>query len=218
MRSFKNLVFDLDGTLVDSSEGVIEAVNYSLKQLGEPSQPPEAIKPFIGYPLEKMYPNFTDAPIDKLLEHFQERAAQTVISSTRVLPGVEIAIRELRSRGYRLAIATTKIKPHVIGILEKFGWSQLFETSAGSDEVEQVKPDPSILHLVLRRLDARASETMMIGDTVNDVLAARAIPMTVTAVASLYGERQKLLASQPDYFIEQLGDLSGILDHGPENV
>ena len=215
MSLFKNLIFDLDGTLIDSSDGVVEAVNYSLKQMGEPPQSPEAIKPFIGYPLEEMYPHLTDASIDDLLVHFQIRAAQTVISSSRVLPGVEDTIRELRSRGYRMAIATTKIKLHVTGILEKFDLLQFFETTACGDEVERVKPDPAILHLVLRRMNVRASETMMIGDTINDVLAAKAVPMTVTAVVSLYGGRQKLQASQPDHFIERLTDLSGILDHGP---
>ena len=85
----KNLIFDLDGTLIDSSDGVVQAVNYSLRQMGEAEQPADVIKKYIGYPLSTMYPDFTDAPMRELYAHFQVKAAETVVSSTIVLPGVE---------------------------------------------------------------------------------------------------------------------------------
>ena len=212
MNRVKNLIFDLDGTLIDSSEGVVEAVNYSLEKVGAPPQTPDAIKPYIGYPLEKMYPNFTDAPVDELCAHFQEKATETVVSSTVSLPGVDSTLRELCDRGYRLAIATTKIKVHVNGIIDKFGWQDRFAVATGGDEVEQVKPDPTIFLLTLERLKAPKSESMAIGDTINDVIAARAVPLMVTAVLSPYGGREKLMASGPDYFIENLPELLPLLD------
>jgi len=212
LNRVKNLIFDLDGTLIDSSEGLVKAINYSLEKMGEPPQTPEAIKPFIGYPLEKMYPNFTNAPVDELYAHFQVKAAETVVSSTVALPGVDSTLRELHGRGYRLAIATTKIKVHVNGIIDKFGWQDLFTTATGGDEVERVKPDPAIFQLTLERLKASKSESMVIGDTINDVIAARAVPLTVTAVLSPYGGREKLMASGPDYFVENLPELLRILN------
>jgi len=208
----KNLIFDLDGTLIDSSRGVVEAVNYSLREMGQPEQKPETIQAFIGYPLEKMYPHFTDAPLEELCELFQRKAAETVVSSAVTLPGVKQTLLELNRRQYRMAIATTKIKAHIEGILEKFGWPGLFQAVTGSDEVEKAKPDPSIFRLTLKRLKADPSETMVIGDTINDILAARAVPMKVTAVASPFGGKEKVIAAEPDFFIESITQLLDLLD------
>jgi HAD superfamily hydrolase (TIGR01509 family) len=210
--ALQNLIFDLDGTLVDTSQGVVEAVNYSLKQMGQLEQEPEVIKRFIGYPLEQMYPHFTNAHLEKLCEHFQTKANVTVVPSAIALPGVEEVLHELRRRQYRMAIATTKIRRNIEGILQKFGWEQIFMTVAGSDEVGKAKPDPSIFRLTLERLKADPSETMAIGDTVNDVLAAKAVPMKITAVASPYGGREKVIAAAPDFFIESLSEIFNILD------
>ena len=213
MTLIKNLIFDLDGTLIDSSPGVVEAVNYSLRQMGQPEQEPEVIKTFIGYPLEKMYPQFTDAPLEELYAHFRAKAAETIVSSTEILPGVTQTLRRLEERGYRMAIATTKIKANVNGILEKLGWQKIFHVATAGDEVEKVKPDPAIFRLTLERLNAESHETMVVGDTVNDVLAARAVPMKVVAVASPYGGRRRVAAVGPDFFIESITELEDLLDN-----
>ena len=124
---YKHLIFDLDGTLIDSSDGVVEAVNYSLIQMGEPPQSPEVIKPYIGFPLEQMYPDFTDAPYEELYAHFTVKARETVVASTTALPHVEKVLARLHETDLRLAIGTTKIKRHVDGIVAKLGWKEYFD-------------------------------------------------------------------------------------------
>jgi HAD superfamily hydrolase (TIGR01509 family) len=214
---YRFIIFDLDGTLIDSSEGVVQAINYSLEQMGEPPQSPETIKPYIGYPLETMYPDFTDAPYDELYAHFTVKAAQTVVASTCALPYTDEVLQQLAANGRTLAVATTKIKKHVDGIVDKLGWRDYFSAAVGGDEAPRFKPDPAIFHLALERLQARPEEAMVVGDTINDVHAARAVPMAVTAVASPYGHRDELLASQPDHFIEDIRQLPEVLrsvEHG----
>lgn len=213
MSRIKNLIFDLDGTLIDSSDGVVEAVNYSLEQMGEKPRPAEIIKAYIGYPLSTMYPDFTDKPLDQLYAHFQKRAAETVIASTRALPEVEETIRDLHDKGYRLAIATTKIKRHLHGILDLLGWQDLFVAGVGGDEVERVKPDPMAFQVTLERMKADGDVTLVIGDTENDVLAAKAVPLRVVAVRSPYGSDARLRAAQPDHFLESIAELPGLLTH-----
>jgi HAD superfamily hydrolase (TIGR01549 family) len=208
----KNLIFDLDGTLIDSSRGVVEAVNYSLRQMGQPEQKPEAIKPFIGYALEVMYPEFTDAPLEELHKHFQVKAAESVVSSTVVLDGVGETLAILAGQNYTMAIATTKIKKHIDKIIDKFGWRPYFKTWVGGDEVAKVKPDPEIFFKILDRLKADSSETLVVGDTINDILAARAVPMPSVAVLSPYGGREKLKVAHPDYFLESVADLPDLLE------
>jgi 2-phosphoglycolate phosphatase len=212
LTNIENLIFDLDGTLIDSSHGVVEAVNYSLRQMGQPEQKPEVIKTFIGYSLEEMYPHFTDAPLKELYAHFRVKAAETVVASTEILPGVAQTLRRLDDRGFRMAIATTKIRANVNGILEKLGWQKLFHATTAGNEVEKVKPDPSILRLTLKRLKAEPSETIVVGDTINDILAAKGVPMKVVAVASPFGGQEKVIAANPDFFIESITELLDLLD------
>ncbi len=209
--TIRNIIFDLDGTLIDSSDGVVEAVNYSLRQMSEPEQPAEVIKPFIGYPLSQMYPTFSKAPVKELCRHFQTKAAETVVASTVILPNVEAALSDLMSSGYCLAIASTKIRFHIDLIVKKFGWQNVIAAYSGGDEVSAVKPDPEIFRLTLSRIEGVAEDTIVVGDTVNDVLAAKEVPMTVVAVDSPYGGRQRLLDAGPDYFINSIADLSGLL-------
>ena len=208
---YKHLIFDLDGTLIDSSDGVVEAVNYSLTQMGEAPQSPEVIKPYIGFPLKEMYPNFTDAPYKELYAHFTVRAAETVVASTTALLHVEEVLARLHKTDIRLAIGTTKIKRHVDGIIAKLGWSDYFDVLVGGDEAVRFKPDPAVFQIALKRLNATPADTMVVGDTINDVLAAKAVPMAVTAVASPYGNSDSLVASQPDHFIQDIRELPELL-------
>ncbi len=214
--AIKNLIFDLDGTLIDSSDCVVDAVNYSLRQMGQAEQPTAAIKRYIGFSLETMYQAFTEAPIAELCRHFQVRVAETVEANTIVLEGAELVLQELQERGYRMAIATTKIKRNVRVIVDKFGWERFFDAAAAGDEVAHVKPDPAVLLLALNRLKARAEETLVVGDTVNDILAARAVPMKVAAVSSPYRDSREIRMLEPDYYIESISRLTGILDHSQD--
>ena len=207
-----HLIFDLDGTLIDSSDGVVAATNYALTQLGLAVRTDEEIKRFIGFPLQQMFAAFTDAPYDQLWAHFQVKAKDSIVGTTVPLPHVEKTLRLLQQQGYRMAIATTKIKVHVDLILEKCGWESFFETTVGGDEVAQVKPAPDAFELALRRLDADRHNSIVIGDTINDVLAARTLQIPVIAVASPYGGHDDLRHAGPTYHIESLADLPATLD------
>ena len=211
MKSVRHLIFDLDGTLIDSSEGVVDAVNYSLRMMSQSEQPPERICSFIGFPLEVMYARFTDAPLSELRRHFQVRAVETMVTSTVALEGAAVALNELKSSGFRMAVATTKIKRHVEGILAKFGWTPFFEATVGADEVDRVKPAPEAFELAVRRLGGKPSDSIAIGDTINDIAAAKAVPMPIVAVTSPYGGNDEMLALRPDYHLESVAELPALL-------
>jgi len=212
LKPFRYLIFDLDGTLIDSSVGVVDAVNYSLRRMNLPEQPKERIVRFIGYPLSWMYHDFTDAHIEELHRHFQARAAETMVASTVVLDRVPEILEQLLMAGYRMAIATTKIRRHVEGVIEKYGWSKFFDALVAADEVVNVKPAPDAFRLALKRLGTTPQRAIVVGDTINDVYAAHAVPMKVVAVESPYGGLVELQASRPDYLIKSLSELPGTLE------
>lgn len=209
--TIRNLIFDLDGTLIDSSSGVVEAVNYALAQNGLPQETSERIVSYIGYPLEKMFADFTDFPYEALHREFQAKARESMVGSAVALDAAGDVLAQFHRDGYRMAVATTKIQRHLTGIIEKLGWSDYFAATVGSDDVARVKPYPDALHLVMSNLGASVEETVFIGDTENDVLAAKAVPMQSIAVASPYGRSVELMAAGPDYFIESLKDLPELI-------
>jgi HAD superfamily hydrolase (TIGR01509 family) len=210
--TIRNLIFDLDGTLIDSSEGVIEAVNYALTQMGASPQPPDSIKKYIGYPLHQMFADFCDAPADRLYAHFQVKAASTVVRSAVPLPNVEETLANLQRRGYAMSIATTKTRAHLDGIIHKLGWEIYFRTSVSGSDVAKPKPDPAAFHLALKLMNCTPESAIVIGDTINDVLAAQAVPMRVVAVDSPYGDQANLDSVTPDFTIKHLPDLLTILN------
>lgn len=211
MKHIRTIIFDLDGTLIDSSDGVVEAVNYSLAQMGEPIQPPEKIKSFIGFPLTVMYPHFSDKPLKELYAHFQIKAADTVVASTVVLPGVEPVLQQLKDLGYTLTIASTKIRKHISGVVDKFGWEKYFDAYSGGDEVKHVKPAPDIFALTLEKINASKEESIVVGDTINDIHAAQAMQVPVIAVHSPYGNKKEVEASSPNYIIDSIKQLVPLL-------
>lgn len=208
---YKNIIFDLDGTLIDSSEGIVEAVNYSLIKMGDQTQPPDEIKKYIGYPLSQMYPMFSKNSIKELYHYFQEKAKTTIVNTTIAIPGVQPVLDRLVENNYKLSIASTKIRENIDGIINKLNWGKYFNTWCGGDEVAKVKPDPEILLLALGKMKAEKDETIVVGDTVNDIYAAQNCNMKVVAVRSPYGNDDILKDANPDYFINTLSELKNIL-------
>ena len=205
------LIFDLDGTLIDSSAGVVEAVNYSLKMTGHSIRPADHICRYIGYPLKQMYADFGVEPFDQLYRHFQDRAATSVIEASQALVGADSTVRHLHNSGYRMAIATTKVRRHVDQIVDKLGWRECFEALVGGDEVPAPKPDPAAFLMAVSRLGARIEDAIVIGDTINDILAARQVSIASIAVKSPYGGNDTLMASAPDYVIDTIAELPLLL-------
>ncbi len=209
--NIRYIIFDLDGTLIDSSSGVIASTNFALTQLGQPSRSPEEIKRFIGHPLEEMFGSFTDAPMDKLIEKFHEKARETMVASATALPGTEEIVKLLYQARYHLAVATTKYLNHTQGIIDKMGWSQYFEATASGDEVPRVKPAPDLVRLAMERLGASAGNTVMVGDTVNDIEAARAAGIAVIAVRSPFGD-DDLNSHHPNMLVPRFTDLKALFN------
>ncbi len=213
-----HVIFDLDGTLIDSSAGVVEAVNYAFSQLGETPPSAESIRASIGFPLEEFFRQVSDLPVPELYRHFQVRAAESVVGAAVPLAGVQETLDALGARGYCLGIATTKINAHINRILRKLNWEKYFKARVGADDVRNVKPDPEAFLLAMTRLGARPASTLVVGDTVNDVVAAQAIPVRVAAVDSPYGGADRVRALSPDYVIARLPELIEILENGNSKV
>ncbi|MCH9032132.1 MAG: HAD family hydrolase, partial [candidate division Zixibacteria bacterium] len=109
------------------------------------------------------------------------------------------------SQSIPTAIGTTKTRKHTALIVEKMGWSELLEAFACGDEAKQ-KPEPDIFNLALDRIGVDASEALVVGDTVNDVLAARSAGIRVVTIESPFGDKSALLTAPPDAHFQNLSE------------
>ena len=195
----KAIIFDLDGTLIDSEADLALAVNDMLTQLERPTFKLHEIQPWIGNGAHALVKRALSGGMqidESISESFFEKAFTTFITSyeqnvcvkTSIYPGVRVSLKVLKAQGYKLAIVTNKPIQFVHPILEKLGLDNLFEIILGGSCVEKRKPDPIPLITVCERLNISASECVMVGDSINDIIPANALKMQ--SIALMYGNAQ----------------------------
>jgi len=206
------IVFDLDGTLVDSLRDIATAANAALTRLapGMPPLPPEDVRAFVGEGarvlVERMLERAgVDAPVDEVLPVFLECYRSCLLDTTRLFPGVEEALHRLRGR--LLAVLTNKPGDLSRTILEGLRVADRFARIWGPADVPARKPDPAgLLHLA-RELGVSPADTIMVGDSPVDVRTGRAAK--VRTVGVIYGlDPAALRADPPDLLIGDLRELA----------
>jgi phosphoglycolate phosphatase len=206
----KNIIFDLDGTLVDSKRDIAAAQHWVLVQLGVHSYKPEELYPLIGKPLRDTFLTLLPADlherIPEAVELYKNHYPPRALDTTTLFPGVRETIETLRERGIRLATATTKLSAGTRRVLTHFGIAEYFDQIQGSDNIP-FKPDPFIITKILEDQSWEKSGTLMVGDTDNDILAGKRANVPTCGVT--YGSLTKEQIEQlnPDIIIHSLPEL-----------
>jgi phosphoglycolate phosphatase-like HAD superfamily hydrolase len=202
-------LFDLDGTLIDSSAGVVRAFHAAQRALGEPPADPAQIRRRIGYPLIDTVAALSRAPGEAFLAVFRSEALASMHLHSHLLPGAGELVNWLGERGRVLGIVTSKRRDIAVRILAHLGILGSFRTVVGADCVSEVKPRPAPLWEAARRLDLDASRLIMVGDTQNDVQAALAAGLPVIALTS--GVDDRLLLAGAHLILDDARTLLGQL-------
>jgi len=212
------LICDLDGTLVDSAPDLTSAVNDLLAEAARPPLSEAAVRRMVGDGVPKLVERALTASgglpeagaladyVARYLGFYESRLTEL----TRPYPGAVETLSELKSTGWRLAICSNKPEGPSRHILAALGLDNLFEAVAGGDTFAVKKPDPGHVRGVLDALGAAPDEAVMLGDSLNDVLAARGAGLPVIAIANGYGPvpAQEIGA---DALIETFAELPGAL-------
>jgi phosphoglycolate phosphatase len=206
----KNIIFDLDGTLVDSKRDIAAAQHWVLGQLGVHSYTPEELYPLIGKPLTETFAVLLPADLHERIpeaaELYKAYYPPRAFDTSTLFPGVGETIETLRTRGIRLATATTKLSAGTRRVLTHFGIAEYFAQIQGSDDIP-FKPDPFIITKILKDQSWEKSETLMVGDTDNDIIAGKRANIPTCGVT--YGSLTKAQIAQlnPDIVIHSLPEL-----------
>ena len=207
------LIFDLDGTLIESKWDIAESVNLTLAELGLPKRELDEIFGFVGDGVKKLlrlsvgessHVSFEDA-----LRVFRGHYLAHCLDRTQFYPGVEKTLGHFAQT--RKAVATNKSIEYTRVILKGLG-SQHFQCVVGGDNGFGLKPEPGMLLHVIERLKVPKERTVLVGDSTNDINGGHNAGIRVCAVGYGMGNREKMTACQPEWFIERPEELMEIFE------
>lgn len=209
------IIFDLDGTLVDSSGDIAHAANKTLREMGFPDMTVSEIKANVGWGvrslLEKVMPNEPSGRIDEARRIFLKYYSENLVDETRFYPGVEDTLRHFHASGKMLAVATNKQLALTERILDELGLRSCFSMLVGGDTVPNKKPHPEPLLFIMKSLGIESADTVFVGDSAIDCESGASAG--VFTIGAAYGFRGKgeLLKAGCDMIIESFSELQGII-------
>jgi phosphoglycolate phosphatase len=211
------LIFDLDGTLIDSRLDLVHSVNATLEHLGRAPLPHETIESYVGNGVSVLIhrslgPGVTEAEVQRGQEFFLAYYREHMLDNTVIYPGVLEALEALRNRD--MAVLTNKPVRFSEDILKGLGIAQYFRFVYGGNSFPCKKPDPVGVTTLLHDLAASPSQAMMVGDSAVDVRTARNAGIWSCGVTYGLG-RESMRADPPDLMLDSLAELPSHLNgHG----
>lgn len=207
------VLFDLDGTIVNTNELIISSFMHALKENNLPALTREEIIPHMGTTLQQQMSVFSGLQDTSVLElSYRSYNYAHHDELIRSFPHVNETMEGLLSRGIKLGIVTTKIRPTTLKALEMFDLLKYMETIVTVNDVSQAKPHPEPVQTAVANLGVDPARTLMVGDSAVDIQSAKAAGVRVAAVAwSLKGE-EMLRKYNPDYIIHDMKDLYTIVE------
>ena len=210
------VLFDLDGTLTDSAQGVINGVLHACAQLG--IEPPEmdVIQKFLGPPLShsfREYAGVESAAITDAVRIYREYYDEVGKYENRVFDGIPELLTELVNQGKRLAVATSKVDYAAVSILEHFNLDHHFDVIAGADVSGELRGTKAgvIAHALEELRMCDGTSVVMIGDREHDIHGAQSHNLPSIGVTWGYGSREELEIAAADHVVESLQDLKSLL-------
>ena len=203
------LIFDFDGTLIDSVPDLADATNAMLTTLGKTPYPIETIRNWVGNgsrmlveralvgKIEVLEGELTEEAVDHAEQVFFDAYKNLSGSKTVAYPDVDSGLKKLKAAGFTLALVTNKPIRFVPKILQSFGWQDLFSEVLGGDSLSTKKPDPTPLLHVCEALNITPKQAVMIGDSRNDILAGQNANMDTLALSYGYNYGQDIRELNP---------------------
>ncbi|HEL1606060.1 TPA: HAD family hydrolase [Streptococcus suis] len=211
---YQTILFDLDGTLTDSGQGILNSVAYALEKMGIEEPDTANLNRFIGPPLYESFSRFyqlnpedTQSAVDAFRVYFKEKG----MFENQLYPGIIPLLEELRTAGKTLVIATSKPEIFAKQILEHFGIAHYFDVIAGASLDSSRISKADVIGYAINQLEAFPKHAVMIGDREHDIEGARMHQLPAIGVLYGYGSKQEFEKAGATMIVETIQDLKRIL-------
>ncbi|HEM4953893.1 TPA: HAD family hydrolase, partial [Streptococcus suis] len=211
---YQTILFDLDGTLTDSGQGILNSVAYALEKMGIEEPDTANLNRFIGPPLYESFSRFyqlspedTQSAVDAFRVYFKEKG----MFENQLYPGIIPLLEELRTAGKTLIIATSKPEIFAKQILEHFGIAHYFDVIAGASLDSSRISKADVIGYAINQLEAFPKHAVMIGDREHDIEGARRHQLPAIGVLYGYGNKQEFEKAGATMIVETVQDLKRVL-------
>jgi len=211
MRKITTVLFDYDGTLMDTNEIIIESWQHTFRTLTGKEGDVKAILKTFGEPLrdtmQKFFPQHDTEEAVEIYRSYQVTFYKKLI---QMFPGTRELIETLKERGYKLGIVTSRLRPTTMDGLDKYGLTDCFDYIVTADDTDKHKPDPEPVLIALRKLHSQPEEAIMVGDTMFDIGCGKnAGAHTVMVNWAMAPASEEYL---PDYRIDRPEELLDVIE------
>lgn len=215
----KYLIFDFDGTIADTTEGILRTTEETLKRMGLPVCPDEQVKRCIGLPLKGHLAAalIPEGRLDEAVDLYHELFYEVAPKHISIFDGVKEALEECNRKGLQMGIATSRGENSLKLLLKEHGIDRYFTVLGTVNCVERPKPNPDLVLWVLDRFNevngtaASPEETLVIGDTTFDLQMGSSAGCRTCAVTYGNHTRQMLETASPDFIVDNLRDLPALI-------
>ena len=214
-KTFSCLLFDLDGTLINTTEGVLKCVIHALKKMGRSVPPPDERKRYMGPPLTESFEQFAGMTPEEARAaefHYRNRYRRYGKKEIEEYPGVRALLEKLKQAGCPMAVATSKLERTAVEVLRSVGYLPFFQTVSGSDPTGTVSSKPDVIRQAMERMGLRDPEGVwMIGDRKYDVFGAKTLSLISVGFDTGNAEDGELENAGADFVARSASELEAIL-------
>ena len=212
----KNILIDLDGTLIDPKVGITTSARYGLAKVGHPIADSENIDWIIGPPLKASLAKILNVDVhadlaEQALLGYRERFSVTGLFENHLFDDVTSTLQELKKQGYKLFLATAKPEVYARQILQHFELLQYFDYPYGSELTGERTNKGDLIGYILEQEKLEPTECLMVGDREHDIFGARRFGIETIAVEYGYGSKQELDEAQPKARIQTFAELLNVI-------
>ncbi len=211
MIIMKTVLFDLDGTIINTNPLIIASFKHTLENYYPGKYTEEDIISFIGEPLETSFQRVDEKRAQEMVEMYRKHNAEMHDELVEQYDNIETTLQELTDKGIKCGIVSTKTRVMVLRGLKLMKLDHFFDVVVTIDDVQFPKPNPEPLQLAMKALHAEPSQTMMVGDSISDIQAAQNAGVVSVGVSWSIKGRAALESAEPDYIIDDMGELLDII-------
>ena len=208
---YTTFLFDLDGTLTDPKEGIINSVLYALEKIGIEEVNISELDSFIGPPIQQSFVdryNMNEIEVERAVFYFREYLKQSGLLENKVYDGIPTLLQELKDAGNRLFVATSKPTVFAKQVIEHFQLTSFFEEIVGSNlDGTRIKKEEIIAHILQKNEELQKEEIVMIGDRKHDVIGANSNGIASIGVLYGYGNENELSDAGASHIVKDVEEL-----------